>query len=492
MWYSAQREPPHVWQLNPTEGPQRERRRLERARRRIKSKFFRNLDETLPDIDDGGTTAPLAKFLREDPAEDSQAVVEWLHTHHTIYVTENCRRITPEHESRGEFLISSEKLYFVSSTPLDECFTSRGTVSDAGFCRNWQLDQIKEVDQRWFGLRDCALELFFMNGQAEMFAFATAAKRDTIVKLINKTINRNQAATSLEELQAKWRKGEVTNFTYLMELNKQAGRTFNDLMQYPVFPFILSDYSSSHLDLTKEANFRDLTRPISVQSDAKRELFQERYFFLKEERERNPESTDPYHYGSHYSNSGTVLHFLLRLPPFTQMFLDYQDNQFDLPDRTFHSMETAYRLASHDSATDVKELIPEFFFLPEFLVNNENFNFGERQNGKLVHHVTLPPWSGNDSRMFVFIHRQALESSIVSAGLHHWIDLVFGHKQRGPEAVKAVNVFHPMTYFGVDIDAESDPVKRQALETMIKTYGQTPRQLFTQPHPPKLKVTPCS
>jgi len=34
-----------------------------------------------------------------------------------------------------------------------------------------------------------------------------------------------------------------------MYLNKFAGRTFNDLMQYPVFPFVLSDYSSSELDL---------------------------------------------------------------------------------------------------------------------------------------------------------------------------------------------------------------------------------------------------
>ena len=431
----------------------------------------------------------MAKFLREDPAEDAEAVVEWLHTHHTIYMTEHCRRITPEHESQGEFLISTEKLYFVSQAPLDQCFISRGTISDAGFCRNWQLDQIKQVQPRWFGLRDCAVELFFLNGQAEMFAFQSSAKRDTIVKLVNKTVNHNQPDVSLDELQMKWKRGEITNFSYLMELNKAAGRTFNDLMQYPVFPFILSDYSSSKLDLTNPSIFRDLTRPISVQSDVKKQLFEERYFFLAEERERNPESTDPYHYGSHYSNSGTVLHFLLRLPPFTQMFLDYQDNQFDLPDRTFHSMETAYRLASHDSATDVKELIPEFFFLPEFLVNNENFNFGERQNGKLVHHVTLPPWSGNDSRMFVFIHRQALESSQVSANLHHWIDLVFGYKQRGAEAVKAVNVFHPLTYFGVDIDAEQDPVKRQALETMIKTYGQTPRQLFTQPHPAKLKST---
>ena len=49
----------------------------------------------------------------------------------------------------------------------------------------------------------------------------------------------------------------------------------------------------------------------------------------------------------------------------------YVDKNFDLPDRTFHSVQTAWRLASFESATDVKELIPEFFFLPEFLKNNE-------------------------------------------------------------------------------------------------------------------------
>jgi hypothetical protein len=44
-----------------------------------------------------------------------------------------------------------------------------------------------------------------------------------------------------------------------------------------------------------------------------------------------------------------------------------------------------------------------------------------------------------------------------------------------------------MTYFGVDTQAEEDPVNRKALETMIKTYGQTPRQLFASSHPAKYK-----
>lgn len=39
----------------------------------------------------------------------------------------------------------------------------------------------------------------------------------------------------------------MSNFQYLMALNLMAGRTFNDITQYPVFPWILADYSSEEL-----------------------------------------------------------------------------------------------------------------------------------------------------------------------------------------------------------------------------------------------------
>jgi hypothetical protein len=49
---------------------------------------------------------------------------------------------------------------------------------------------------------------------------------------------------------------------------------------------------------------------------------------------------------------------------------------------------------------------------------------------------------------FVRMQRQALESEYVSQNLHHWIDLVFGYKQRGKEAEAAHNVFHHLSYEG--------------------------------------------
>jgi hypothetical protein len=174
--------------------------------------------------------------------------------------------------------------------------------------------------------------------------------------------------------------------------------------------------------------------------------------------------------------------FLIRLEPFTQEYLKVQ-GCFDHPDRLFHSIQDAWLSASQLNTADVKELIPEFFYLPEFLMNQNRYDLGVRATGVQLNDVVLPRWACGDPVRFVHLHRQALECEYVSQNLHRWIDLIFGYKQRGKAAVEAVNVFHYLSYENaVDIDAITDPVQKAATIGIINHFGQTPRQLFTKPH----------
>jgi len=236
-------------------------------------------------------------------------------------------------------------------------------------------------------------------------------------------------------------------------------------MQYPVYPYVISNYDTAVLDLRVASNYRNLAKPIAIQHPDKEEKFIEVYNALEDARalelsrqqeceQQQPLSifghqSDPYHFASLYSNSGVVLHYLVRLLPYTRMFLDYQDNNFDCADRTFHDVRTSYWLSSFESTSDFKEIIPEFYYLHEFLLNKQGFNFGKRQNvrenlfysiinlflfdfqSEPVSDVVVAPWSKRNARLYVCGLRQALESDYVTAHLHQWIDLIFGYKQTG-------------------------------------------------------------
>lgn len=484
VWYDPLYYPTS-WQLDPTEGPNRERRRLQRCYLTIPNKYLLRDRQKSEDV-----VNPPLSYLFEDKTHSSfSSTVKDKAASESIRVNRRCISVAPSRETAGELLLGKCGMYFVEDNASDtvESSNPQGELEPASF--SWTYEEIKEVHKRWWQLRDNAVEIFLTNGRTLLLAFDNTKVRDDVYHniLANNLPNLLEYG-NITALTNLWYTGQITNFEYLTHLNKHAGRSFNDLMQYPVFPFILSDYISETLDLGDSLVYRNLSKPIAVQYKEKEDRYVDTYKYLEEEYRKGAREDDPmppvqpYHYGSHYSNSGTVLHFLVRMPPFTKMFLAYQDQSFDIPDRTFHSTNTTWRLSSFESMTDVKELIPEFFYLPEFLVNREGFDFGVRQNGERVNHVNLPPWARNDPRLFILIHRQALESDYVSQNICQWIDLVFGYKQKGKASVLAINVFHPATYFGMDVSAVEDPVQRRALETMIKTYGQTPRQLFQSAH----------
>jgi len=272
-----------------------------------------------------------------------------------------------------------------------------------------------------------------------------------------------------------------------MHLNYAAGRSFQDLTQYPVFPWVLADYESQTLNLNNPASYRDLSRPMGALGDKRAQQYAERFRTMDDFYKEGVEGcTPPFFYGTHYSCAGYVLYYLMRIQPYARMAISLQGGQFDKPDRLFKALEHSWLSASQDNLQDVRELIPEFYFLPEFLINANRFEFGETQKGEKVDDVQLPAWAAGDAIEFIRRHRQALESKHVSENLHNWIDLIFGYKQRGQAAENAMNVFIPLTYEGeVNIDAITDPMLREATLAQINNFGQTPARLFMKPHPKK-------
>jgi hypothetical protein len=118
------------------------------------------------------------------------------------------------------------------------------------------------------------------------------------------------------------------------------------------------------------------------------------------------------------------------------------------------------------------ELTPEFFYNADFLDNVNGYDLGVKQDGQIVDDCALPTWAHESSAEFVRINRLALESEYVSENLHHWIDLIFGYKQRGQPAKEAHNLFFHLTYEGaVDVATIKDPVLLEAIKDQISQSG---------------------
>ncbi|KAJ3575407.1 hypothetical protein NP233_g1115 [Leucocoprinus birnbaumii] len=373
--------------------------------------------------------------------------------------------------------------------------------------QRWSHSQVFTYSPKSFLLRDVALEIYFKDSRSLLIVFLDRRHRAEANHRLSNIINKNtllhpptpgllrtpgisgKAPTSqssklllgfkLEDLSTatrKWQAREISNFTYISILNQVSGRTPNDATQYPVFPWVLNDYTSETLDLASPSSYRDLTTPMGALTPARMAAAKMRYENLESVGEK------PFHYGTHFSSSMIVCHFLIRLAPFTNMFKTLQGGDWDLPDRLFSDIARAYESAAHDIRGDVRELIPEFFTCPEFLENTANHDFGIQQStGERIHDVKLPPWAKGDPLLFVTLHRQALESEYVSEHLAGWIDLIWGCKQKDPGSV---NVFHPLSYEGaINLDEITDELEKEATVGIIHNFGQTPKKLFTTPHP---------
>ena len=372
----------------------------------------------------------------------------------------------------------------------------------------WNLSEVSHVYLRRYRLRDSSLELFVIPTGGTSFGgfgiFSPASslfldfgsgheatvRRDEAAKAIMRRVppqaikqwpdsSEEFLHDQLSRLTVGWVEGRITNFDYLLHINILSGRSYNDTCQYPVFPWVLADYTSNEVpDLSDKTNFRDLTKPVGALNPDRLKDFIERFNTFADP------SIPPFMYGSHYSTSaGVVLHFLVRMHPFAGLHRQLQGGHFDVADRLFSSVPRTWSMCTGSSAAEVKELTPEWYCNPSFLRNENMFKLGTSQDGEVMGDVALPPWAKGSPEKFVEVMRAALESDICSEMLSDWIDLVFGRKQQGHESVKAHNVFFYLTYYGtVDVASIEDEALRKATELQIAHFGQCPMQLFKRPH----------
>lgn len=259
------------------------------------------------------------------------------------------------------------------------------------------------------------------------------------------TINSVDSAVSL------WNSNVINNYEYLLLLNAFGGRSFFDLSQYPVAPWIASP----------ELESRNLSKPMGQLNEARAKHYDQTYEL----------SSPQYYYGFHYSLPGSVFWMLMRLPPYS--FFQWDLNHgWDASQRLFYSANDTYKSAAALNPSDLKELIFQYYVIPEIFINICHFKFDE-SNGD----VLLPKWTNQNPFFFTEKNFKYLNES---NDINEWIDLIFGFKQNGEPAIKYKNLFHPSSYH--NCKKEDLNMDEKAFKSQVNNFGQCPDQLFTKEH----------
>jgi hypothetical protein len=305
----------------------------------------------------------------------------------------------------GVLILTNKALYFHPDKVIGGLATNSKPLDDKRF----YIDRLLEAYGRRFLLQNCAIELFFIDTPELFFAFSNPIELQKFYRILKKQHVLALHISTLRSLDPKivfannpwtdlWRRRLISNYEYLMRLNIMSGRSYNDITQYPVFPWILADYTSEVLDLQNPATFRDLSKPVGALNSVRLEEIKERFDSF------DSDIMPPFMYGSHYSSAGVVIHYLMRQEPFTTMFVNLQGGRFDCPDRIFFDIKSTWEGCNKDRS-DVKELIPEMFCCPEAFLNTSKLPLGDLQEGGTVNDVILPPWAQNDAFEFVRMNR---------------------------------------------------------------------------------------
>ena len=333
-------------------------------------------------------------------------------------------------------------------------------------------DDIKEMLIRRYLFLWQSIEIFTKDGKSCYFNFFTESNCNEFIKTLPKDsikarnasvvllLDKKELYTEMERYSKKWNDNELSTYEYLLCINKYASRSYKEVNQYPIMPWLLNDYNSifdfnvgmitkkeskdnkskamnngyvfeieqptvnasvNTVDIIFKNNFRDLNYPISVQTSDKRNSAISRY------RESKEEKKFACHLGSFYSTSSFIFYYLMRMQPFMDCLIRLQNGVQENTNRMFYSIADTQEVL--ENSTDNRELIPEFYACIECFINLNCSFFGYKTKKKLVDDIEF-----NDKRLstyvqFIIAHRKLLNTYKISQSVLKWIDYTFGVNQ---------------------------------------------------------------
>jgi hypothetical protein len=178
---------------------------------------------------------------------------------------------------------------------------------------------MKKLILKRYNLLRQAVEIYFRNSNSWLFVFYTQENASNFLNKIKQSTTKSKVISDPAEYIAskkyieRWHRFEISNFDFLMKLNKYSSRTFEDYNQYPVFPWI-QFYNNQSIEI------RNFEFPIAAQSPENRKKAEITH---SEVTIKFGNTVYQYQNGSHYLPGRAVLGYMLRLPPFTTQWIEF-------------------------------------------------------------------------------------------------------------------------------------------------------------------------
>ena len=321
--------------------------------------------------------------------------------------------------------VELNKLIIISYSNIKEILTRR-------FLYMYQACEIFTIDNKSYYIN-------FFERTILMDKFYNDIKK-IYPNIQNKIIENVRESFDLQNYKEAWNNNKIDNYYFINMLNKYSSRSYNDLEQYPIFPWLFNRYNSELFENKKynllsslqnnskinainkilyEKYLRLFQYPISAQTEDKRKELQKKYdknFFKFKS-----------HYNSHYSTSAIIFYFLVRISPITEDHVKFQGGEFDKIERMFFGPDNFLKII--DYLNDNRELIPDMFYLYEMYYNMNYNYFGYSKNKKTILNNIIFTDEDLTPIEFVYFNRAKLNSNLISENINLWINNIFGINQ---------------------------------------------------------------